>query len=74
MLPFGAGGVAEMLERWGEGEEPTEISDVCDFPAPLAQGLWEDCGGAAGLKINEWTKKERDHEGLCDIYTVKMFQ
>lgn len=51
MLPFGAEGVAEMVERWGEGEEPAEISDT-------------------GLKINEWTKKK----GLCDIYSVKMFQ
>lgn len=58
ILPFGAEGVAGMLERWGEGEEPAENSDVCDFPAPLAQGLWEDCEGAAGLRINEWTKRQ----------------
>lgn len=40
-----------MLELWrpGEGEGTTDSSEVCGFPAPLAQGLGEDCAGAAGL-------------------------
>lgn len=60
MLPLGAGGVTEMfgMGRWGEGEGPTESSDVCDFPAPLVQGLGEDCEGPAGLWTNEEQKRE----------------
>lgn len=60
VLPFGAGGVTEMLGRWGEEEGSTESSGVCDFPAPLAHGLGEDCEGAAGLRMDGgWAEKRK---------------
>ena len=52
-----------MLELWrpGEGEGPTDSSEVCDFPAPLAQGLGEDCAGAAGLWMDGGKKLQRQN-------------
>ena len=49
-----------MLEmgREEEDENPTEGSEV--FPDPLGHGLGEDCGGPAGL----WMDEERTGQEL----------